>query len=271
MSLGSRIAKERRANQWTQEELADRIGVSFQAISTWERDQFLPSMENLQKLADLFHVPMDMLLSDADPEWTFREKLFDEEHMYTFLKAKCQTLNLPQTLKCLPFAREKHAGQQRKGEGNIPYISHPLTMACHAMAMGIEDDDVLAALLLHDVVEDTGTAPDELPVNDRVREAVCLVSYNTYDGNKEEIKPKYYENIAQNPLACLIKCIDRCNNLSCMAAGFSKKKMATYVVSTEQYILPLIHQVKNVPAWNNAAWLLQYQMTALLETFKRLL
>ena len=77
--------------------------------------------------------------------------------------------------------------------------------------------------------------------------------------------------IIENPLACMIKCIDRCTNLSCMASGFTKKKMTSYVVSTEQYVLPLIEQVKAVSEWNNAAWLLKYQMTALLETFKRLL
>ena len=56
-----------------------------------------------------------------------------------------------------------------------------------------------------------------------------------------------------------------------MADGFTRKKMASYVVQTEQYVLPLPDVVKAVPAWNNAAWLLRYQMTALPEAFKRLL
>ena len=137
--------------------------------------------------------------------------------------------------------------------------------------LGIADDDVLAALLLHDVVEDTGTPPEQLPVNERVRQAVCLVSYNTYPGDKEEILGLYYENIARDPLACLIKCIDRCNNLSCMAGAFSAEKMASYAAATEQHILPLLERVEAVPAWDHAAWLLKYQMTALLGAFRRLL
>ncbi len=40
---------------------------------------------------------------------------------------------------------------------------------------------------------------------------------------------------------------------------------------TEQYVLPLLDVVKEVPAWNNAAWLMRYQMITMLETFKRLL
>ena len=160
-----------------------------------------------------------------------------------------------------------------------PYAVHPLTLACHALAMGITDDNVLATALLHDVVEDTDTRPEELPVCDRVREAVCLLSYNTYlkagddedPQKKNEIKPLYYANIGRNPLAALVKCIDRCNNLACMADGFSRKKMATYVTQTEQYVMPLLDVIKAVPEYNNASWLLRYQMMTLLETFKRLL
>ena len=56
-----------------------------------------------------------------------------------------------------------------------------------------------------------------------------------------------------------------------MADGFSRKKMATYVIQTEEYVLPLLDVIKAVPEYNNASWLLRYQMTTLLETFKRLL
>ena len=47
--------------------------------------------------------------------------------------------------------------------------------------------------------------------------------------------------------------------------------MVTYVEQTEQYVIPLLAEVKNEPRWNSAAWLLQYQITSLLETCKRLL
>ena len=65
--------------------------------------------------------------------------------------------------------------------------------------------------------------------------------------------------------------MDRCNNLSTMADGFRKPKMVKYVKQTEQYVLPLLDVVREVPAWNNAAWLMRYQMITMLEAFKRLL
>lgn len=272
MSLGSNIVQLRKKRGLTQEKLADLVGVSFQAVSTWERDENLPDTMRLRALAAALDTSLDSLFDSRKHEWVLQAPHSDPERMYTYVKAKAQSERFEQTLKALPLMREKHKGQFRKGMTDAaPYITHPLTLACHALAMGIADDDVLAALLLHDVIEDTDTRPEALPVQDRVREAVCLVSYNTYPGDKEEIKPRYYREIRKNELASLVKCIDRCNNLSCMADGFSREKMASYVVQTEKYVLPLLDVVKAVPEWNNAAWLLQYQMTALLETFKRLL
>ena len=56
-----------------------------------------------------------------------------------------------------------------------------------------------------------------------------------------------------------------------MADGFTKAKMRTYVVETEKYIVPLLDVIKEVPGYNNAAWLLRYQILTMLEAFKRLL
>lgn len=271
MKMGEKIAEARRAKGLTQEKLANRLGVSFQAVSTWERDENVPDTQHLKQLAQILEISVDSLMSEESHDWELRDRIFDEEHMYTYVKTRAQSLSLRQTLAALPMARERHKGQYRDGAGEVPYIIHPLTMACHALAMGLEDDDVLATIILHDVVEDTGAKPEELPVNERVREAVCLVSYNTYPGPKKQIKPLYYENIGKNPLASLVKCIDRCNNLSSMAMGFTREKMVTYVEQTEQYVMPLLQVVKNEPEWNSAAWLLQYQITSLLETLKRVL
>ena len=273
MSIGKKIADARKAKNWSQEELGERVGVSFQAVSSWENGKSEPDKDHLKKLSDLLGLSLEELFSDQpSPGFKPGSPYFSPERMYTFVKAKAQALGLTQTLAALPFMREKHEGQGRKGT-DVPYCVHPLTLACHALAMNIADDDVLAAALLHDVVEDTGTAPEELPVGEKAREAVCLVSHNTYGGeeDKEKNKPLYYGNIAKNPLAALVKCMDRCNNLSTMADGFKKAGMIKYVKQTEEYVLPLLDVVREVPEWNNAAWLMRYQMVTMLEAFKRLL
>lgn len=61
--------------------------------------------------------------------------------------------------------KEMHNGQMRKSMvAAVPYRAHPLTLACHALAMGIVEDDVISGLLLHDVLEDTCAAEKDLPV-----------------------------------------------------------------------------------------------------------
>ena len=278
MSVGEKIAAARKAKGWSQEELGGRMNVSAQAVSKWENGQSELDREHVRALSGLLGLSADSLLADLpDPGWKLNSPYFDPEHMYTYVKAKAQAAGLTQTLAALPFMREKHRAVNQKrdsryGFGEL-YEAHPLTLACNALAMNIVEDDVLAAAILHDVVEDTGAKPEELPVSERVREAVVLLSHNTYGGeeDKEKNKPEYYGNIGKNPLAALVKCMDRCNNLSVMADGFDKPKMVKYVKQTEEYVLPLLAVVKAIPAWNNAAWLLRYQITALLETFKRLL
>lgn len=281
MGIGEKIAAARKRKGWTQEDLAEKLNVSVAAASAWETGKNLPDRDHLLDLAKVLGVSLEELAEER-PEYGLEpgSPFFGPDRMYTFVKTKAVDAKFIQTLAALPFMREKHGDTVRDGS-DVPYRVHPLTLVCHALAMNIADDDVLATALLHDVIEDTGTKPEELPaeIGDRVREAVCLLSYNTYlpegedrdPDRKDGIKPLYYGNIAKNPLAALVKCLDRCNNLSTMAVGFSRDKMAKYVRQTEEYVFPLLDVVKAVPEWNNAAWLLRYQMLTMLEAFKRLL
>ena len=273
MSLGKNIARRRNELGWTQEQLAEKMDVSFQTVSYWELDESLPATQKLEHLAEVLNVRLDRLFSETEDNWVYRDRLFDADHMYTFLKSAAAVKGYTQTLAALNGIREWHAGQYRKnnsGEETVPYVTHPLTLACQALALKIDTDDVLAALLLHDVAEDCGVPPEELPVGETVKKAVSLVSYNTYPGPKSEIKGTYYANILTDPLACLVKCMDRCNNLSTMAMGFTAKKMKTYVRETEKYVFPVLKKLKECPEYNNAAWQLQYQIMSYLEIYKRL-
>lgn len=58
------MAKLRKENNFTQEQLASILGVSRQAISKWESDVAYPETEKLLRLGELYHVSMDYLLKD---------------------------------------------------------------------------------------------------------------------------------------------------------------------------------------------------------------
>lgn len=262
MSLGEKIKSARKAKRLSQTALAELLDVSPEAVSKWERNKYLPGPDKLEKLEDLLE------LSLYDDNGTLRNaRLYDEDHMSAFLKGKLNAGDFPEAARAMAFAKEKHAGSWRKPEeARIPYINHPLTMACHVFAMGLENDALLAAVLLHDVVEDCGVRPDELPVSSEVQEVVSLVS----KPQKPYSEKEYYKRIMTNPMACLVKCIDRCNNLSSMSVGFPDRKIAEYVKETETYYPKLLKTVKACPAYNDAAWLLDYQIRSLLAMAKRI-
>ena len=62
-TLGKRIAALRREKGMTQEELAERLGVSPQAVSNWENGQSCPDISLLPRLAAIFGVTTDLLLT----------------------------------------------------------------------------------------------------------------------------------------------------------------------------------------------------------------
>ena len=65
--LGENIAALRRAAGLTQELLADRLGVTSQAVSKWERQLSCPDVSLLPAMADLFGVSIDELFLTDDP------------------------------------------------------------------------------------------------------------------------------------------------------------------------------------------------------------
>lgn len=62
MNIGKTIADYRKAANMTQSEVADKLGVTYQAVSKWERDESLPDITMLPKIADLFNISIDNLL-----------------------------------------------------------------------------------------------------------------------------------------------------------------------------------------------------------------
>ena len=72
MILADKIIRMRKKNGWSQEELAEKMNVSRQAVSKWESAQTIPDLEKILQLGTLFGVTTDYLLKDEieDEEFT---------------------------------------------------------------------------------------------------------------------------------------------------------------------------------------------------------
>jgi transcriptional regulator with XRE-family HTH domain len=66
--LGSRIAALRKAQGWTQSELAERAGVETETISRFERGATLPSLPTLETLSGCLRVGISELLAEASAQ-----------------------------------------------------------------------------------------------------------------------------------------------------------------------------------------------------------
>ncbi len=276
-TLGARLMAARKSAGLTQADVADKLYVSAQAISLWERDENAPDITKLPDLSKLYKVTIDWLVSGEAPDEQLIEitkhlsdRLFDETKMYTYIKAFATARKLYQTVRVLPYVREKHDGQVRKGEDKVPYINHPLLMACHALSLGMCEDDLLSAALLHDVCEDCHIPVEELPVNDETKVAVRLLTKDFEALKKStDAVDEYYQSISENKIASIVKLLDRCNNISGMAAAFDEIKMVNYIKETETYIYPLMDKTSdNYPEYANQIFLIKYHMTSVVEAVK---
>ena len=76
MTFGEKLYRLRKEKGWTQERLAEQIGVSRQALSKWESGSAVPDAVNILRLSKLFAVSADYLLDDAfessDATWAGR-------------------------------------------------------------------------------------------------------------------------------------------------------------------------------------------------------
>ena len=67
-TIGKRIMRHRKQLQLTQDQLAEKLGVTAQAVSKWENDQSCPDITMLPKLAEIFGISTDELLGHKQPE-----------------------------------------------------------------------------------------------------------------------------------------------------------------------------------------------------------
>ena len=97
MILADKIIDQRKKNGWSQEELAEQLGVSRQTVSKWEGAQSVPDMGRVVQLSTLFGVSTDYLLKDdmelpeptagAQPDAPERSLSMEEANEFLRVKA----------------------------------------------------------------------------------------------------------------------------------------------------------------------------------------
>lgn len=131
----------------------------------------------------------------------------------------------PLVRNALEQARRDHEGQVRNGSGGMPYVKHPISVAALLDERGCRDE-VLAAALLHDVVEDSDTGLDEL--REKFGEEVAgMVGALTDDGSIEEYRERKAEHrervAAAGAEALAIYGADKLTNSRTLRAAYAEE------------------------------------------------
>ena len=149
------------------------------------------------------------------------------------------------------FAMEKHKGALRKNKE--PYILHPIAVAQILADLGFESD-LVAAALLHDVVEDCGVTVEYLMerygkvVADTVDalSAVNVITSSDPEMEKKDVDVlsdvKLLNEIEKNPKAIYVKIADRIHNLTTINA-FPYAKQRAKAQHTRDILIPLARKM----------------------------
>ena len=253
MSLGKQIRKYRKQAGLTQAQLADRLGITFQSVSSWENDEYLPDLTRLTEISRHLGVGINQLLEENDlSDLERRDRLSDEQHMYTLVKTALRLREFPLAYRALGYVDEitgKKTNLSRRA----------LHLTCHALALGIETDEVLEFLLYYGLSQDTEVVINSLPASPACKEMLRLLSKKT--GLPETAH-----------VASLARCMNSVFELSTVAIDGDRAKMILTVQEAEKHTLRDLRALKNsMPEWNNAVYLMRYQLLSLIETYKRLL
>ena len=126
--------------------------------------------------------------------------------------------------RALRAALAAHAGQKRKGDPELPYVSHPVHVALILARLGL-GESVIQAALLHDVVEDCDDW-DELRVRETFGgEVADIVSALTEDKSLgwDERKRRAIEDVARmSAEAAHVKAADKLHNLSSLVGELER-------------------------------------------------
>ena len=87
MTLGQKLREIRKKFGLSQEQLAEIMNVSRQAITKWENDSGIPDVSNLQELSKVFGLTVDYLLNDQNqlPALIMQKELDKDKYKHKFL------------------------------------------------------------------------------------------------------------------------------------------------------------------------------------------
>lgn len=138
--VGRKIKEARVAQNMTQMNLADAMGVSYQAVSNWERGNSMPDISKLPELCDILHIRMEELLGEESRATEAAKKFAENRDAEVTISELAEVAPLVTPDRMEKVIREKTEQAEENGKPRIS-ISQLIGLAPF---LGDEDLDMLA-------------------------------------------------------------------------------------------------------------------------------
>lgn len=145
-SFGSRLAATRKSCGFTQEELAERLNISPQAVSKWENDLTSPDLDTLSRIAEIFDISTDTLLGRVKKETRMVEAGKRKDPDQIFLRIKVNTNTGDKVMLNLPVMLVK-AFKDSNDPGNLTVGNYSLTNIDWDQILTLVDQGVMGELI----------------------------------------------------------------------------------------------------------------------------
>ena len=151
----------------------------------------------------------------------------------------------------LEYAQKIHSGFRK--DGVTPEFQHQTEIVHYLRTLlpwfSFPEETIIAAIL-HDTKEDYGVLLSV--IEDKYGKSVAI-AVDMLDKNGKD-PTLYFDNIANNPIASLVKPADRIHNIQTMPGVFTAEKQLRYIKEVEDFFLPMIKKAKRLYPSQEAAY-----------------
>lgn len=171
-------------------------------------------------------------------------------------------------LTAMQYAKPYHTGKRK--DNITPEYQHQVEIALFIANLSIDEPEVTIALsFLHDTVEDSNIDIDEIgnKFGMEIKTPLWLVT-KKYKGIKKSTE-EYYDSIARDKVASILKGVDRINNVNSMVGVFSIEKQKEYIEETTKFVLPMIKKAQDMfPSQDSAYETIKYVLKSQIKLIK---
>ena len=181
---------------------------------------------------------------------------YSEAKLEALLVSYCKSRGFNDAIRAVRYAAEKHAGQKRMN--GQPFIIHPYFVAWYGICSLANDENWICANLLHDVCEDCGVSPNELPFSDETKEIVGYLTFDYHydEGDDEDERRRkkiyqkgiHYAELIAIPKGLISKGFDRYHNLLTVE-DLPENNIRKNVLETHRHLLPRFYDALTLDAY----------------------